>query len=247
MVLTIVHSLCDASIVTLFVHESDDRDRSPTRDNNSTGEDVTEPATNVVYTQAKVKKFLVHENILYDASPVFKAAFQGRFAEAEKKSMTIKDLDVSMLSELLRWLYCGKRLPERPTSESAEQLWYLNMARLAVVADIYQIEGLGDDVIDLLVKGSKALPPQGPVVEFVYANTPAPSDLRRWIVAWHVEKIDFIWYCKEPTDLNLIPEFAIDVAKAFGRQKSRLASKSFFKMSREERKAPIPVPLPKAQ
>ncbi|MDI1488140.1 MAG: hypothetical protein OHK93_007414 [Ramalina farinacea] len=104
---------------------------------------------------------------------------------------------------------------------AAEQVWYLNMARLAVLADIYQIEGLGEDIIDVLVTGSFVKPPQWPVIDFIYANTPASSNLRRWLVAWATERIDCIWFCKKTTNLAPIPEYASDVAKAFGRQKSR--------------------------
>lgn len=156
--------------------------------------------------------------------------------------MTIKDLDVGMVNVFLGWLYSGKRFPEKPDTIDAEQVWYLNMARLAVVADIYQVEGLAEDVIDVLVRSLWLKPPQWPIVEFIYANTPAPSNLRRWLVALATERIDFSWYCQETTSMAAIPEYASDIAKAFGRQKSSLASKSFFNMSREERKGPISIP-----
>ena len=248
MVLINVHSFCDASIVTLLVDESNDKDGDPTSNNSTTGKDIAKPAAKTVDTGGPIKEFLVHENLLCGASPVLKAAFQGHFVEIGTKSMTIKGLDSEMVNELLRWLYRGKRLPEKLNTEAAERLWYCNMVRLSVVADIYQIEGLEDEIVDRLIlhaahKQSIA-PPQMPVAKLIYENTSQKSQLRKWFVAWYTEKIDSTWYCRETTDLVPFPELANDIAKAFGRQKSKFASKSFFDMSREERKAPLPVPPP---
>ena len=85
--------------------------------------------------------------------------------------MTIRDLDAKMVNVFLRWLYREKHLPEKPNTEAAEQLWYDDMVRLAMIADIYQVDGLGEDVIDVLVTGSFVKPPQWPLSKFIYANT----------------------------------------------------------------------------
>ena len=243
-------SFCEAPIVTILVDEEndDDGERGPNQQGIPGSNERL--LCNSPFNSKKggcLKRFLVHENLLCDASPVLRAAFQGNFAEAGTKSMTIKNLDVGMVNVFLGWLYSDKRFPEKPDTIDAEQVWFLNMARLAVVADVYQIEGLGDSVIDHLVRVSWLNPPQWPIVEFIYENTSGQSILRRWIVAIYVERTNYNWFCLDTTNLAVLPEFANDVAKAFGRQKSSSAFGSFFDMNREERKAPLPIrkaPLP---
>lgn len=169
-----------------------------------------------------MKRFLVHEHILCKASPVLRAAFQGNFSEAGTKTMSVDDLDADMVNQFVKWLYRGKRLPVKPDTQEAEQLWYLSMARLVVVADVWQIDGLEEDVIDRLVSHHTLTdkPPQWTVVEFAYASTGNLSYLRRWIVAWYTENIDFTFYESSSTRsiLALLPEFTNDLSMAFGKQ-----------------------------
>ena len=157
--------------------------------------------------------------------------------------MTIKDLDVDMVDQFIKWLYRGKTLPVKPDTEEAEQSWYLNMARLVVVAKMWLVKGSEDDVVDALVRciHNHALPPQWTVLSFVYANTCKLSYLRRWAVAWYTEYGDREWYKRGTTRAQLAekPEFVLDIAMAFGKQSTHPKPKSFFKMTREERKAPV--------
>lgn len=194
-------------------------------------------------TEAALTKFLVHENVICEASPVLKAAFQGNFAEAGNKTMTIKDLDVDMVDQFVKWLYRGKVLPVKPETKQAEQLCYLNMAHLVVVANMWLVEDLEDDVVDALVKciHHHAMPPQWTVLDFVYANTCKLSYLRRWVVAWYTESGDREWYKRGTTRTQLAEkqEFVLDIAMASGRQLTHPKPKSFFQMTREERKAPV--------
>ena len=190
--------------------------------------------------EAPLKKFLAHEQLLCEASPVLNATFKGDFLESGNKTMTIKELDSTCINEFLKWLYCGKRLPEKRNIPEEEQSWYENLVRLALVADVYQVDGLEDDVIDSLIfHTNNANTPEMPVIKLIYENTSEQSQLRRWIVAWYTERVDYRWYCQTTSNLASLPEFASDVAKAFGRQKSTFFSKSLFKMNRKERKAPL--------
>ena len=157
--------------------------------------------------------------------------------------MTIDNLDVDMIDQFVKWLYRGKMLLVKPDTKDAEQSWYLNMVYLAVVADVWRVEGLEDDVIDALVKcvNHFVMPPGWNVLHSVYANTCKLSKLRRWVAAWYTEAIDFGWYKQGSArgELARNPEFASDIAMAFGRQLTHPRSKSFFRMIREERNAPV--------
>ena len=75
----------------------------------------------------------------------------------------------------------------------------------------------------------------------MYANTCKLSKLRRWVVAWYTEAIGFEWYKQGllRTELARNPEFASDIAMAFGKQLTHPNPKSFLQMSRDERNAPV--------
>lgn len=49
--------------------------------------------------------FYIHRNLLCNASPVFKAAFAGKFRESSELSMELPDEDVDSLNRLVQWLY----------------------------------------------------------------------------------------------------------------------------------------------
>ena len=197
-------------------------------------------------TEAAPTNFLVHENLICEASPVLKAAFQGNFAEGGSKIMTVRDLDADAVHHFLQWLYRGRKLPTKPGTKDAERIWYLQMAGLVVVADIWRVENLEDDVIDMLVRtGDDLLEPPYQAVGFVYANTCHLSYLRRWLVAWYTEGIELEWYKHQDARrfMAKFPDFGNDIAMAFGKQLTHPRPKSFFNMTREERKAPVDLVL----
>lgn len=49
--------------------------------------------------------FHVHQNLLCNASPVFKAALTGNFRESSDHSMDLPEEDVASVNRLLSWLY----------------------------------------------------------------------------------------------------------------------------------------------
>jgi hypothetical protein len=59
----------------------------------------------------------VHKDLLVACSPYFKAAFEGRFREADEKTIHIADIKVETFKDFLDWMYF-RRLPEhRPDAE----------------------------------------------------------------------------------------------------------------------------------
>ena len=242
----------NASTVTLIVLRHDQGsdavedevskiENIPTADAAS-GVQATNRSTKVALTE-----FHVHENLICESSAVMKAAFQGRFAEAGSKTMFVRDLDVDMVQNFIQWLYGGRTLPPKPGTKDEEQSWYLQMARMVVVADIWRVEDLEDDVIDVLTRPLDAFvdPPGSAVARFVYENTGHLSYLRRWVVAWYTEYINFEWY-KEDLARDFIAKIQClgdDIAMALGKDLAHPKPKSFFDMNRKERRAPVDLVL----
>lgn len=171
-------------------------------------------------------QFLVHEDLICEISPVFKAAFQGKFAEGVEKSMRLPEDDASGIECMVKWIY-AKRLETATTyteETSNTHWWYL--AGLYGLADKYDIFDLKITIYDEIYSISirpipgRIWPPQMSVITYLYANSPTSSKFRKFVVAWYVTRIDCEWYAiSETTELVSVPEFAADVARAFGIQK----------------------------
>lgn len=54
------------------------------------------------------KLYPVHKNILSARSPVFRAMFTGGMRERSEKTIKIYDVDTTIFSEFLKYIYCGK-------------------------------------------------------------------------------------------------------------------------------------------
>lgn len=64
--------------------------------------------TFIVGDDESKKTFQVHKIIAVSKSPVFKAAFDGKFAEAESQSMRLDDIEVEDFGNVVHCLYLGK-------------------------------------------------------------------------------------------------------------------------------------------
>ena len=167
--------------------------------------------------------FHVHMDILCRASPVFKSAFMGEFAEASERSMTLPDDDPEAFESLLQWLYFKDiRLDmtaAQGSGEEAEQL-YMHFVTLYVASDKYDIPGLKDGVVDRLYtcwsqSGSKV--PYPDVVHYIYENTAPKSPLRqlvadRWVWGTRLEAYTLPGIASTLRTLPL--DFVVDLAIA---------------------------------
>lgn len=61
------------------------------------------PSVNIFIGKNR-KLFLTHRDQLYDASPVFKAAFEGRFRESSEQKMDLPEEDEDTFKSFVRWL-----------------------------------------------------------------------------------------------------------------------------------------------
>lgn len=164
----------------------------------------------------------VHQSILCDASKVFKAAFSGKFKESSNRSMSLPDDEIDAVERMIRWLYSEKIPLTNPISSETTSMCYWELAKLGTLADKYDITNLNNSIIDELYELQKppkdAYPPKLSIVHYVYANTTVQSFYRKLLVAWYSWHIDLEWYDNKGIRENLakVPEFAVDLAIAFG-------------------------------
>ena len=167
--------------------------------------------------------FHVHMDILCRASPVFKSAFMGEFAEASERSMTLPEDESDAFENLIQWLYFKDiRLDTAAangSSEEAEEL-YMNLVTLYVTSDKYDIPELKNRVIDQLYKswsrfGSRV--PYKSVIGYIYENTTPKSPLRRLLAdrwVWGTKLEAYSWPGTVALLRTLPSDFAIDLAIA---------------------------------
>ena len=101
-----------------------------------------------VYVSNDREVFYIHRNLLCKASPVFKAAFAGKFRESSDFSMDLPDEDVGSLNRLVQWLYTKSYEVDDYDSEEHVLARVWQLARLNALADKYDIVTLRNDVVD---------------------------------------------------------------------------------------------------
>ena len=177
--------------------------------------------------------FHVHQDILFNTSLVFKAAFSGKFKESSERCMSLPEDDPDAVERMMQWLYSGTLDLAPVTTESSDEC-YWQLARLNTLADKYNIIPLKNRIVDILfelkTKSANAKPPQMAVITYVYNHTTGKSAFRELIVAWYVWHINFEFYTSESTAkvLAYAPLFAVDLAVALGRKIQLPGSRSPF-------------------
>ena len=179
--------------------------------------------------------FQVHQDLLFDTSPVFKAAFGGNFQEASERSMPLPDDDKDSVGRMISWLYTKQIELTIPVSKETSAACYMQLAKLNTLADKYDIYLLKNQIVDELFGlengPNKMRPPQVPIVKYVYENTTTGSSFRKLMVAWHAFHIDFTWYDKETTRALLAEthqDFAIDLVMELGARQAHSDRSSPF-------------------
>lgn len=136
---------------------------------------------------------LVHEDQLFDRSPVFKAAFERRWKESADRSMVLPD-HVDIVEEFVSWLYSAPFKIESCDSPSTKKRQIEFATQLYVFADKYQIDDLKDAVcteIYELAESDPVFPSLRSAIYYLYANTSTRNALRRLFVDW------IIWYAEK--------------------------------------------------
>ena len=174
------------------------------------------------------KVFYIHRCLLCNASPVFKAAFAGKFKESSELSMDLPDEDVGSVNRLVQWLYtqCYKVNDYDSKVHLHARFWQL--ARLNALADKYDIVTLRNDVVDKFFavfsdpKGAHSRTPPPELVEHVYTNSSKRCALRDLLAAVYCWNVPIGWYGKAVArdHLDSIPAFAVDIVLAMAQKLS---------------------------
>ena len=178
-----------------------------------------------IYVSNDREVFRVHQNLLCNASPVFKAALAGNFRESSDHSMDLPEEDVGSVNRLVQWLYTKRyQLGDcRPEENLHARYWQL--ARLNVLADKYDIVTLRNDIVLNFFKlytilEVPRLQPSTDLVEYVYTNSSKRCALRDLLAAIYCWKVKYTWYIEVGVKdkLNSIPAFGGDIAIAMARR-----------------------------
>ena len=167
----------------------------------------------------------VHENVLFEASPVFKTAFTSGFRESSERSIYLPDDSVTLMDTLVQSLYA-------PESRLNRRYTIMDLIHLYVLADKYDIVKVKNRICQhLLVRldcgplfsaGGKEYTgcPQKSAVKFVYENTTSKTPMRRLLVDWFVWAVDLAWFSNEENRswLLSVPEFAVDLCSVLAKE-----------------------------
>lgn len=172
--------------------------------------------------------FNVHEDILFNSSPVFKAAFDSDFKEGTERTMELPDEDVDLFDHFVSWLYSWdfdhKMFDvSAPDTKQRFQEHFMKAAHLFVFADKYDIGSLRisicDDLFDLssyTTQKDADLVPSSGLVDYVYANTQRKAIIRVIIADWFAWIKQDSWQPDGETAdwIYTIPDLGVDLAFA---------------------------------
>ena len=187
-------------------------------------------------------EILVHENVLFEASPVFKAAFTSKFKESSERAIYLPDDDATLMDILIRSLYAPESRPNGIDT-------IMQSLRVYVLADKYDIVKVKNKICEdvyLLLFYPPDLSACGipmSTVQFVYENTTSTAPMRRLLVDWFVYTVKASWFSEEVGRrwLLALPEFAADacavLVKDFDREAKDCCSKE--KTSRYMEEEPV--------
>lgn len=176
-------------------------------------------------------RFDVHKHQLCKASPVFEAAFNGKFRE-KGGIMNLVDGDVHAFEHFVQWVY--KDDVEIPLEGEIEDITAQTreLINVYILADKYDVSLLKDHIVELLFDAVRPWADEAARrrrialrthIEHAYANTARSSKLRALLTACYTWHVDFHWFTEGP-GLNWLyrnPEIATDLAINFA---SRLES-----------------------
>ena len=167
----------------------------------------------------KKTKITIHQDILFEASPVLKAAFTSKFREGSERSMHLPEDDPDHVDVLVQFLYSTEvkfyDLSPNPKFDDVVML----AVHLWVLADKYEVVKVKNAICGYLSNliRSRSNPKAPPAaVTFIYENTTDTATIRQLLVAWHLWQNDQAWLGDKDKRAWLLslPEFAVDVLSA---------------------------------
>lgn len=155
------------------------------------------------------KAFIIHENVICHHSAFFRAAFTGRFREAQNLSLTFTDTSEEVFGIFVQWLYTQTIQDSKaqlPSRELLFELWILADKILVPALQNQTIEALNElRITTSIIEISD--------IRHVYQNTASGSPLRRLLVdqcAYHLKPDELLDYSE------IFPrEFLLDITAMF--------------------------------
>ena len=144
----------------------------------------------VVKVGSDKEVFTMHKRIICNVSPFVKAAFEGKFAEAQKQVLELPDESVSMFKHFQLWVYTDSIMAK---DETVQDISPHLLAGLYIFGEKCGIPDLQNVAIDFLIDwfdtpGSLSVT----IFSEVYHGTPNKSPLRKLLVDFMVRNPDDI-------------------------------------------------------
>jgi hypothetical protein len=139
-----------------------------------------------IYVGTEKTPWILHENVLCQYSNFFRKAFQGKFLEASKKTMTLEEDDPVVFGHLIEWMYTGHLVCNRP-HKTEDWNHLLDWCRLEILADKLGLSELQKAAITQFKKCDEMDEfdkncTQIEVIEFIYGHYDEGSAFRERMV-----------------------------------------------------------------
>ena len=180
-------------------------------------------------------EFHLHEDTLFDASPVFRKAFSSDFQEGSKRTMDLPEDDAGSFDHLIKCIYSESFDMDMFKDAASDSEREVQAAQLFAIAEKYDVEtvmlniGIGlfaharANRYKMIQWTRKYIPPERRAVEIAQEYTSRDSILRKVFIDW----FSMCDVC-EDTDmrdwLQTVPEFASDLVVTKSREKQYLLS-----------------------
>ena len=179
------------------------------------------------YVGVEETKFLVHEDTLFEASPVFHAAFNPRFQEGAERVMRLPEEHPEIFNVFVDSLYTQTVNSDLLPSENlgwVNGTSYMQIAHLYFLADKYDVVFLQRKILEAFfaqVRSQRELFPDKETIAYIYANTNRRAPIRKLICDWFAWASKGYWQSNETNYRGLewmyeIPDFGVELAQAFG-------------------------------
>ena len=183
------------------------------------------PTVTLIIGGAKIPS-QVQVDLLCEASPVFKVAFNRNFLEIYDRSMNLPEEAPEVFEQLSNWIYLGNYFNPKCTNTPEDQTIYMFLVKMYVAADKYGILSLENQIMDEWHQvhhlSRKAQPSNSEVIDYAYKTTAPMSNLRKIIVAHYVWEVKHDWYCEDEsvTALSERPQFIKELVVDMSRKMS---------------------------
>ena len=106
---------------------------------------VADPQIVTLVAGSEKRQFSVHRGLLCHYSPYFQAALNGRFREAQTKSLELED-DSDLIEWFVHWLYHQRITPDPPHDDPSPS----RLFRLYTLAQMFLVPQLQNHVISVI-------------------------------------------------------------------------------------------------